>query len=102
MFRLKQVTIAAIGVAVLLFVATGSILADKNIFTETYDINQPQPCEGLNLDGVAYTFTIGGSPSADCTAGTMTGPGNTNDIHTPSIEGNAAGVLHLRNDTATT
>jgi hypothetical protein len=102
MFRLKQVTIATIGVVVLLFLATGSSLADKNIFTETYDIGQPQQCEGLALDGVAYSFSIAGTPSVDCTAGTMTGPGNTNDIHTPSIEGNAAGVLHLRFDVPTT
>ena len=105
MFRWKlwsQITMAAAGMGLLLFFATGSSLADKNTFTETYDQVSVQECEGLALNGVAYSFTIGGTPSQDCTAGTMTGPVNTNDIHAPNIEGNAGGVLHLRFDVPTT
>ena len=97
-----HVTVVTLGVTLLLFLGTGSSRAEKSVFTETYDISQPQACEGLDLNGVAYSFTIGGSPSVDCTAGTLTGPGNTNDIQPPSIEGNAAGVLHLRFDVPTT
>jgi hypothetical protein len=83
-----------------LFLARTS-LAHKPIFTETYDIT-PVPCEGLSLDGVTYSFTVAGSPSLDCTAGTFTGPGTTNDINPPNIEGTAAGVLHLTFDVPTT
>ena len=96
------VSFAAFGLTLLLSFGTQSIRAEKNIFTETYDLAQPQPCEGLDWDGVSYSFSIGGAPSADCTAGTTIGPGNTNDIQTPNIEGNAAGALHLRFDVPTT
>jgi hypothetical protein len=95
------VTIAAVGVALLLLGTTQS-LADQPIFTETYDDIRPQACEGLDLNGVIYSFTVAGVPSLDCTAGTFVGPGITNDIIPPNIEGTAAGVLHLRFDTPTT
>ena len=54
------VTIAAVGVALLLL-GTSPSLAAKPIFTETYNIPQ-QPCEGLDLDGVVYSFTVAGAP----------------------------------------
>ena len=100
-FRLRSiVTIAAVGVALLLLGASQS-LAAKPSFTETYNI-APQPCEGLDLAGVVYSFTVAGTPSLDCRAGTFVGPGTTNDINPPNIEGTAAGVLHLRFDHPTT
>ena len=76
-------------------------LADKNIFTETYDIDLVA-CEGLYLDGVMYTFTVGGAPSLDCIAGTFAGPGFTNNISAPNMEGTSAGILHMRFDVPTT
>ena len=75
-------------------------LADKNIFTETYDIDTA-PCEGLYLNGITYAFSVAESPSLDCNAGTG-GPGVTNNIEAPNIEGTTAGVLHLRFDVPTT
>jgi hypothetical protein len=98
-----QITLASVGALTLLLLGTGLGRAEKNIFTETYDLSQPQPCEGLDLDGVAYSFTIGGSPNVvDCTAGTSVGPLTTNDIEPPNIEGSAAGALHLKFDVPTT
>lgn len=69
--------------------------------TQTYDI-APQACEGLDLDGVTYSFTVAGAPSGDCIAGTIIGPGSTNNIEAPNIEGTSAGTLHLTFDVPTT
>ena len=89
--------------AVSLFVlGLGQALADKPIFTETYNLSSPQACEGLALDGISYSFTVAGAPSMDCMAGTFVGPGATNNIDPPNIEGSAAGVLHLAFDVPTT
>jgi hypothetical protein len=88
---------ALAGLVVLLFGFPLIAAADKPLFTETYDIT-PAPCEGLSLDGVSYSFTVAGSPSLDCTAGTFTGPGTTNDINPPNIEGTSSGILHLALD----
>ena len=98
----SQITMAVAGMGLLLFLATGVSLADKNIFIETYDNLPGTPCEGLALNDVSYSFTVAGAPSQDCTAGTMVGPGQTSDIQPPNIEGTAAGVLHLRFDVPTT
>jgi hypothetical protein len=68
--------------------------AEMKVVTQTYDI-PAVACDGLNLEGVGYVFTIGPAPSADCTAGTLAGPGVTNHISRPNIEGSASGVLHL-------
>ena len=71
------------------------------IFTQTYDIPTAS-CDGLYLDGISYAFTVGGAPSADCDAGTFIGPGVTNNISFPNIEGTSAGVLHFTFDVPTT
>jgi len=68
--------------------------AKKPLFTETFD-RASVACEGLTLDGISYSFAVAGSPSLDCTAGTLVGPGTTNDIKPPNIEGTSAGILHL-------
>jgi hypothetical protein len=65
-----------------------------NPFVQTYNIPNVL-CDGLELDGVTYSFTIGGARSADCRAGSTAGPGITNNIQPPNIEGNATGVLGL-------
>ena len=86
---------------VVLFSFSASLFAAMPIFTQTYDI-PTEACEGLYLDGVSYAFTIGGAPSGACQAGTFTGPGVTNNIFAPNIEGPSAGVLHLTFDVPTT
>ncbi|WP_435328230.1 hypothetical protein [Vibrio hannami] len=78
-----------------------SVNAEMPVFSETYDI-EPAYCEGLNLHGVMYSFTVDGSPSMACMAGTYTGPGITNNIDAPNIEGTSAGILHLTFDVPTT
>ena len=90
-----------IGVLALSILGTTISLADMPIFNETYDID-PAACEGLQLDGVTYSFTVGGAPSLDCVAGTYIGPGSSNNINMPNVEGTSAGVLHLRFDVPTT
>jgi hypothetical protein len=64
-----------------------------NPFVQTFNVPSA-PCDGLELDGVTYGFTIGGTASTDCTVGTV-GPGVSNNIQAPNIEGNATGVLAL-------
>jgi hypothetical protein len=92
-FRRALVAIAAAGVA-LLALGAGQSFAAKPSFTETYNIPQ-QACDGLNLAGVTYSFTVAEAPSSDCQAGTTVGPGTTNNIEPPNIEGNAEGVLTM-------
>ena len=77
-------------------IGTVWLLAAKPTFTQTYDLPAPVPCEGLDLDGVAYSFTVAGAPSLDCVAGSFGGPGiPTNNISRPNIHGAAVGILHL-------
>jgi hypothetical protein len=85
----------------LLGFGTSQAFADKPIFIETFDI-APVPCDGLELAGVTYSFTVAGAPSLDCRAGTRVGPGVTNNIRAPNIEGTAAGILHLTFNVPTT
>jgi hypothetical protein len=66
----------------------------RNPFVQTFNTSLA-PCNGLELDGVTYAFTVAAVPSPDCAAGTATGPGVTNNIQAPNLEGNAAGVLSL-------
>lgn len=84
-------------------IAASPVLADPPVYTETYDnIVPPVDCEGLDLHDVSYSFTVNDSPSSDCKAGLYFGPGATNNINPPNIEGNASGVLHLTFDKPTT
>ena len=85
----------------ILFAFSASVSAAMPIYIQTYDIDLAS-CEGLYVDGVSYTFTVGGAPSGDCDAGTFIGPGVTNNISSPNIEGTSAGVLHLTFDVPTT
>jgi hypothetical protein len=88
--------ICVFAVAVICFGA-----ADTNTFTQAFNIASA-PCEGLTIDGVTYSFSVAGSASLDCYAGTYAGPGMTDNIRFPNIEGTAAGVLHLTFDVPTT
>jgi hypothetical protein len=74
----------------------------KPLFAQTYNLPAPVACEGLELDGVTYSFTVAGAPSLDCSAGTFIGPLSSNNIQAPNIEGTSAGILHLTFDVPTT
>src|SRR6516165_2710295 len=93
-FNHKFLLQALIGALALLIGFPLVASAKKPLFTQTFDID-PVACEGLTLDGISYSFAVAGSPSLDCTAGTFVGPGTTNDIKPPNIEGTSAGILHL-------
>jgi hypothetical protein len=64
------------------------------LFVQTFDFANVA-CNGLTVAGVTYSFTVGGVPNADCRAGTLAGPGVTNNVQAPNMEGNSAGVLRL-------
>ena len=81
MHKISLTAMASFG---LLGLTTSTALADKNIFTETFNI-LPAPCEGLQLAGATYSFTVAGVPNPDCEAGTFVGPGHTNHIQPPNI-----------------
>jgi hypothetical protein len=100
LFRPLGWSISLVGFC-LIGIASSPVLADKNVFTETFNI-QPAICDGLDLDGVLYSFTVAGSPNSDCRAGVAFGPGNTNNIQPPAIEGTASGELQLTFDHPTT
>ena len=95
-----SVSVLLAGLATIAIVVN-PVMADMNVVTQTFNI-PPAPCEGLDLAGVLYSFTIAGAPSLACTAGTFVGPGVTNNIQAPNIEGSAAGVLHLTFEVPTT
>ena len=97
----KKVMRLTLTLLVLAALAVPMGFADMNVVTQTYNIT-PIACDGLDLAGVQYAFTVGPAPSADCVAGTFTGPGVTNNIQSPNIEGTASGVLHLTFDVPTT
>ena len=86
---------------VILFSFSASIFAAMPIFMQTYDLDEFVYCEGLYLDGMTYSFTVSGIPDLDCGA-PRGGPGNTNNVNDPSIEGTTSGILHLTFDVPTT
>ncbi|GAB1539312.1 hypothetical protein NUACC21_19780 [Scytonema sp. NUACC21] len=100
LFRPLSWSISLVGFC-LVGIAASPVLGDQNVVTETFNV-QPVSCEGLNLNGVLYSFTVANSPNLDCVAGLFFGPGATNNIQPPNIEGNASGVLHLTFDKPTT
>ena len=85
----------------ILLVFSASVSADMPIFTQTYDLDSFEYCEGLYLDGLTYSFTVSGIPNLDCGA-PLGGPGNTNNITLPNIEGTTSGILHFTFDVPTT
>lgn len=101
---MRNVSIAALALTIAVPASSLAVAqGGRPVFTETYGPPAAAtPCEGLTLNGVTYAFTIGGTLSLDCNARTLVGPVNTNNIQSPNIEGNAAGVLHLTFDTPTT
>ena len=70
------------------------LVPGEPLFVQTFDFPNVA-CNGLTVAGVTYSFTINGAPGTDCRAGTTAGPGVTNNIQAPNIEGNGAGVLRL-------
>jgi hypothetical protein len=91
----------ALPIAVVAALAAGQAHTAMPIVQEVYNIS-PVACDGPALNGVRYAFTVAGTPSADCFAGTAAGPGVTVHISAPNIEGTASGVLHLTFDVPTT
>jgi hypothetical protein len=87
--------------AVIVLLTSTFTFAGQPAFTETYDIT-PTTCEGLKINGVAYSFSVVGTPNLDCAAGTSAGPGISGNINSPNIEGTSGGVLHLTFDVPTT
>jgi len=77
------------------------LVPGQPLFVQTFDFASVL-CDGLERDGVNFEFTINGVPSADCRAGTTNGPGVTNNIQAPNIEGSGLGVLRLRFKSPTT
>jgi hypothetical protein len=103
MFIQKRLLVRSRLVIFTLSVLLGSwASADQNIYVETYAPLDPVDCDGLSLHDVNYAFTVSGTPSTDCRARRGGGPGNTNNLTTPVIEGTAAGILHLSFDVPTT
>ncbi len=76
------------------------LIPGEPVFVQTFDFPNVA-CNGLTVAGVTYSFTLGGTPNADCRAGTFNGPGVTNNIQAPNIEGTSAGVLRLEFDKPT-
>jgi hypothetical protein len=64
-------------------------------------ISTNAPINGQTINGVGFSFSIGGIPSTDATV-TFTGPGNTNNITPANVEGNTLGVLSILFPTAET
>ena len=52
------------------------------------------PVDGLTISGVLHEFSVGGLSSLDATV-SPGGPGDTNSVSPPLIEGDAAGLLSL-------
>ncbi len=80
-------------------IGSSASLAKKPIFTEEFNI-ELVACEGLELDGVTYSFTVAGVPDINCNAGS--GCPTTNNILPPCVQYGTPGVLHLRFDRPTT
>jgi len=81
-------------------VVTGS-LASAWAGTLTFDELPSQPVHGLGTQGVAFTFEVGGSPSADATYNVDPGLGTTAALDGSVLEGDASGQLRLQFSTPT-
>jgi hypothetical protein len=76
-----------------LILSVGS--ATASAATITFSELAPQTLNGLIINGVMFTFEIGGVPSLDATVGIDPGPGLTPLNSPPNVEGNADGILTL-------
>jgi hypothetical protein len=79
----------------LLLAAPGAALADP--VTLTFGELTPRPAHGVSIAGVTFGFTVRGLPSRDAVYNSV-GPGSLVFIPSPSLVGNAAGVLVLAFD----
>ena len=72
-------------------------LDNLSIDTATLDFTEvpTQPVDGLTVNGVTFTFTVGGIASADALYNTASGPGATALFQPPNMEGDASGILQL-------
>ena len=67
--------------------------AARPTFTQEFNV-ESAPCEGLALDGVGYSFSVGDVPDLGCTVG-QAGP-TTDNVQPPLIQFGRGGVLRLR------
>jgi hypothetical protein len=79
---------------------TGSALAVKQTVTLRFDELSSRPANGVSLNGVTFSYDIGGAPSADATYNAF-GPGSTRFVQDPSLEGSTSGRLTLAFDRPT-
>jgi hypothetical protein len=68
--------------------------AHANATTITFDELPYQSVDGVSYNGVTFHFSIGGVTSTDAFYDS-TGPGVTQYLNDPSLEGNASGSLRL-------
>lgn len=69
--------------------------------TLTMDLPEPQAVNGLLLDGVHFSYTLGGEASTDATA-PVYAVGDLRFVQDPALEGSTDGVLALDFDTPAT
>jgi hypothetical protein len=93
MYTAKTLTLTA--ALFVLLAAPGATLADP--VTLTFGELTPRPAHGVSIAGVTFGFTVRGLPSRDAVYNSV-GPGSLAFIRSPSLVGNAAGVLVLAFD----
>jgi hypothetical protein len=91
---MKKLTLTAAALCALL-AASRPALADP--VTLTFGELTPRPAHGVSIAGVTFGFTVRGLPSRDAVYNNS-GPGSLAFLQSPSLVGNAAGVLVLAFD----
>jgi hypothetical protein len=80
--------------------ASGAVLghaAAAPVSTETIAFSEvtPRPADGAVIKGVTFDYKIGGVDSTAAGIGLSTGPGATNNLSPPLLEGPAFGILAM-------
>jgi len=93
---LFDITIAEISFSAAAFrFAIDNLSFNPDLTFDEPEFFPPGPIDGKTVQGVTFSFTVGGIPSTDATVGLSGGPGDTPLISPPIIEGDAAGLLVL-------
>jgi hypothetical protein len=88
-----KTTVGVLASLLVLLGLSGTADAKRQLLTLTFDERPPQPADGVvGPGGARFDFKINGVDSFDATYGGF-GPGTTNFVEDPSIEGNTSGVL---------
>jgi hypothetical protein len=98
---MKRFAVALTILALLAFAFSATALGAKPLTTLTMDELPFQPADGLSFSGVTFGFQIGGASSTDAHYNAF-GPGATEFVQDPSLEGNSNGALTLSFDQPTT